>query len=83
MEFKSIAEFKQTILEHSILNAKQIKFVKNKKIRARAVCKGEGNKAFTVFVSRVDDNYTYKMKTFIGKHTCGTVFNKVMQYLSG
>ena len=39
MQFSSLKEFKQAIMEHSVLNDKKVQFVKNDQNRVRAVCK--------------------------------------------
>jgi hypothetical protein len=71
MEFNSLQEFKEAILEHSVLIGRQVKFVKNDATRVRVICKQKCN--FVAFVSRVGKSTTYKMKTLKGKHTCGRV----------
>jgi len=75
MDFKSIAEFKEAITEWSILNLRQIKFVKQDKIRCRAVCKN-ANCNYVVHCSKVADNQTFKIKTLSGDHTCAKTLNK-------
>jgi len=39
MEFSSLKDFKQALMEHSVLNGKEVQFVKNDQKRVRAVCK--------------------------------------------
>nr|KYP63698.1 hypothetical protein KK1_018277 [Cajanus cajan] len=39
MEFSSLQDFKDAIKEHSVLNGRQVKFLKNDKRRVRVVCK--------------------------------------------
>lgn len=39
MEFGTLQQFKDAILEHSVLNGKEIRFPKNDRNRVRAVCK--------------------------------------------
>ncbi|KAJ1433915.1 Transposase, MuDR, plant [Sesbania bispinosa] len=63
MEFTFFKEFKEAIWEHSILNEKKVKFVKNDTLRVRVVC--TKNFDLTRLVSKVGDNNTYKMKTLI------------------
>ncbi|RYQ96710.1 hypothetical protein Ahy_B08g092561 [Arachis hypogaea] len=41
-EFNSIAEFKEAIKEHALLNGRDIRYVKNDKVRCRVKCKGLG-----------------------------------------
>jgi len=39
MKFGSLKDFKQALMEHSVLNGKEVKFVKNDQKRVRVVCK--------------------------------------------
>jgi hypothetical protein len=72
MEFSSLKQFKVAILEHSVLNGKHVKFVKNDVTQVRVVCKKKCK--FLAFVSRVGKSTTFKMKTLNNKHTCGRVY---------
>lgn len=73
MEFSSLKQFKDAILEHSVLNSREIKFVKNDKHRCRVVCKKKTEYRYLVFCSRVVRTTTFKVKTLKPKHTCGMV----------
>jgi len=68
LEFKSLAEFKETITKWNVLNGYEIKFVKNDKIRVRVVCNGKCG--FLALVSQVGDKHTFRMKRWYGDHTC-------------
>lgn len=72
LDFSSIHEFKEAILEHSILNGRQIVFRPNDRVRARAKC----NQKFghVIFCSKVGRSEIYKIKTCRPKHHCGKVF---------
>jgi len=64
MEFCSLKDFKHALMEHNVLNGKEIKFVKNDDKRVRAVCKKKCG--FLIMVSKVGRS-----------HRCGRVmFNK-------
>lgn len=39
LELVSLQEFKKSIIEWSVLNGRQIKYVKNDKVRVRVICK--------------------------------------------
>ena len=39
MEFSSLKDFKQALMKHSVLNGKEVQFVKNDQKRVRVVCK--------------------------------------------
>lgn len=49
MDFSSLKQFKDAILEHSVLNCKKVKFVKNDQVYVRVVC--EANCQFVAYVS--------------------------------
>ncbi|XP_058784424.1 uncharacterized protein LOC131659227 [Vicia villosa] len=66
-------EFKEAIVQWSVLNGREIKFVKNDKVKVRVVCKG--NCGFLALVSKVGNKHTYRMKKWLGPHTCGRVLN--------
>jgi len=73
MEFSSLKQFKDAILEHNVLNSREVKFVKNDKDRCRVVCKKKIECRYLVFCSRVVRTTTFKVKTLKPKHTCGMV----------
>ncbi|KAJ1397079.1 Transposase, MuDR, plant [Sesbania bispinosa] len=73
MEFASLREFKDAILEHFVLNGREVKFVKNDKVRVKLRCKQACE--FLALVSKVGGSSTYRMKTLVPTHTCGRVFN--------
>ncbi|KAJ1434381.1 Zinc finger, CCHC-type superfamily [Sesbania bispinosa] len=73
MEFSSLKEFKEAILQHSVLNGREVYFEKNDKLRVRARCKQSCD--WLAFVSKVGGSSTYRLKTLFSTHTCGRVFN--------
>ncbi|KAK7361174.1 hypothetical protein VNO77_03220 [Canavalia gladiata] len=73
MEFKSLKDFKEAIQEHSVLNGKQIKFVKNDVVRVRVICSKSCE--FKALCSKVGGRRTFRIKTLFGKHTCGRIFD--------
>ncbi|XP_052734133.1 uncharacterized protein LOC108339256 [Vigna angularis] len=72
MEFCSLKKFKNALLEHSVLNGKEVKFVKNDLNRVRAVCKNKCD--FLIMASKVGGKQTFRVKTLVGRHSCGRVF---------
>ncbi|WVY98174.1 hypothetical protein V8G54_030325 [Vigna mungo] len=72
MEFCTLREFKNAVMEHSLLNGKDVKFVKNDGTRARAVCKNKCG--FVIMASKVGCKQTFCVKTLVGQHNCGRVF---------
>ncbi|XP_014506344.1 uncharacterized protein LOC106766100 [Vigna radiata var. radiata] len=71
MEFKSLKDFKSALQEHSVLNGKEVKFIKNDLKRVRTVCKkGCG---FLIMASKVGSSQTFRVKTLVG-HNCGRAF---------
>ncbi|XP_058783754.1 uncharacterized protein LOC131658483 [Vicia villosa] len=73
MEFNALVEFKNAIREWSVLNGREIKFVKNDKVRVRVECRSKCG--FLAHVSKVGDRHTYQLKTWVGTHTCARVLN--------
>ena len=71
-EFCSLGQFKEAIMEHSVLNRKQIKLHKNDVVRCRVVCKN--NYGLLALVSKCRRSETFRMKTLAPQHTCGRVF---------
>ena len=71
-DFCSIKEFKEVILEHSLLNGKQVTFKLNDLTRARAKCIGKCG--FEIFCSKVGRNTTYKITTCKPKYNYGKDF---------
>ena len=72
MESGSLKDFKQALMEHSVLNEKEVKFVKNDQKRVRVICKKKCG--FLIMASRVGGSETYRVKTLIRRHKCGRVF---------
>ncbi|WVZ07385.1 hypothetical protein V8G54_020731 [Vigna mungo] len=72
MEFGSLKEFKNALMEHSVLNGKKIKFMKNDLTRVRAECKKKCG--FLIMASKVGGKETFRVKTLVGRHSCGRVF---------
>ena len=72
MKFCSWKDFKQTLMEHGVLNGKEVQFVKNDQKRVRVVCKKRCG--FLIMVSKVVGRQTFQVKTLVGRHKCGRVF---------
>ena len=60
--------------EYLVLIGKEVSFPKNDETRVKVLCKSKGC-PFKALVSLVEDTTTFRMKTFNGKYTCGSVFN--------
>lgn len=74
MEFRSLKQFKDAVRDHTVLNGRQIRTVKNDGIRYRIKCRRE-DCAFVMLCSKVGGKATFSIKTMIGPHTCPRVFN--------
>ncbi|XP_058776094.1 uncharacterized protein LOC131650398 [Vicia villosa] len=74
MEFSSLRQFKTCILEHNVLNGRDVRFEKNDAVRCRVVCKEKGQCNYTVLCSKVLISTTFKIKTLFAKHKCGRQF---------
>ena len=73
MEFSSLAQFKEAILTHNVLNGFEVKFVKNDDKRCRVQCKKKCG--YVILCSRVVRSTTFKVKTILlPKHKCGRSF---------
>jgi len=72
MELGSLKDFKHALMEHSVLNRKEVKFVKNDHKRVRVVCKRKCG--FLIMVSKVGGKQTFRVKTLVGGHKCGPIF---------
>lgn len=76
MQFTSMKDFKEGIMEFSVLNNYQVNFPKNDHLRFRAMCKTK-ECPFHAFVSKVGEKSTFWLKTLELKHTCARVcYNK-------
>ncbi|RYR01416.1 hypothetical protein Ahy_B06g080278 [Arachis hypogaea] len=71
LEFKSLGQFKDAIREHVLLNEKDIRYVKNDKVRCRVGCRGKKGKCrWMAFASKVGGSDCFRLKTLNGKDTC-------------
>ncbi|XP_058769641.1 uncharacterized protein LOC131643444 [Vicia villosa] len=73
MEFNSLVDFKDVIIEWSVLNGREITFVKNERDRVRVECKGKCG--FLALCSKVGSSKTYQIKTWVGTYSCARVLN--------
>ncbi|RYR54755.1 hypothetical protein Ahy_A06g030036 isoform B [Arachis hypogaea] len=72
LEFKSLGQFKDAIREHALLNGRDIRYIKNDKVRCRVGCRGKKGKCrWMAFASKVGGSNCFWLKTLNGKHTCG------------
>ncbi|XP_058739575.1 uncharacterized protein LOC131611665 [Vicia villosa] len=74
MEFASLKQFKKAVLEHNVLNGREVRFAKNDLTRCRVVCKDKKQCDYTVLCSRVLRTTTFRIKTLYAKHKCGRKF---------
>lgn len=70
MEFSSLKQFKEAILEHNVLNDREVKFRKNDANRCRVICKFFKSCNYKILVSRVGWTTTFRVKTLCLKHIC-------------
>lgn len=73
MEFNSLDDFKQAVRDYNINLGREIKWLKNDKIRARARCKGE-NCSWEIYCAKNNVNHCFQIKTFRDEHSCGRTF---------
>jgi len=72
MEFCSLKQFKQALMEHFVLNGREIKFIKNDNVRVRAIFKRKCG--FLILCSKVEGSQTFRVKTLFDTHNCGIIF---------
>lgn len=71
MEFPSLNQFKSVILEHNVLNGRDVRFEKNDAVRCKVVCKDKKHCDYIVLCSKVLTSTTFIIKTLFQKHKCG------------
>ncbi|XP_058746525.1 uncharacterized protein LOC131619449 [Vicia villosa] len=75
MEFNSLDEFREAIREWSVLNGREVKFVKNESYRVRVECRAKCG--FLILCSKVGHKHTFAIKTIFDKHTCARVLDNI------
>ncbi|XP_058733542.1 uncharacterized protein LOC131605168 [Vicia villosa] len=73
MEFNTLVEFREAIREWSVLNGREITFVKNESYRVRVQCTAKCG--FLVLCSKVAHKHTFAIKTLVDTHTCARVLD--------
>ncbi|XP_058779616.1 uncharacterized protein LOC131653480 [Vicia villosa] len=73
MEFTSLNDFRDAIREWTVLNGREITFVKNEGYRVRDECKAKCS--FLMLCSKVGHKHTYAIKTIKDTHTCARVLD--------
>ncbi|KAI5418497.1 hypothetical protein KIW84_042934 [Lathyrus oleraceus] len=74
MEFFSLKQFKDAILEHNILNSRDVRFEKNDANKCRMVCKDSEKCNYIILCSIVLTSTTFRTKTLFAKHKRGRQF---------
>lgn len=74
MKFSSLKQFKKVVLEHNVLNGREVRFTKNDGNRCRIVCKHKLHCVYAVLCIRVLRTTSFKIKTLFQKHKCGKKF---------
>lgn len=83
MEFSSLENFKKDILEHNVLNGREVTFSKNDATRYRVVRKDKKLCNYIVMCNKVLRSITYKINNLFHKHKCGRYFFKKKPRLIG
>lgn len=71
MEFNSLVEFKDSIIEWSVLNESEVRFVKNDSDKVRVECKAKCG--FVGLCEKFGGKHTYIIKRWDEDHTCARV----------
>ncbi|XP_052198412.1 uncharacterized protein LOC127805696 [Diospyros lotus] len=74
MTFASPAEFKAAVCTYAILNGKQLRCVKNDKLRVRYICVGDCK--FVIYASNERNDGSFVVKTYYPHHECGRGDNR-------
>lgn len=74
MKFSSLKQFKDAILEHNVLNGRDVRFEKNDANRCRVVCKDKEKCNYIVLCIRVLTSTIFRIKTLFAKHKYGSQF---------
>lgn len=73
MLFATKEVFVKAVRMHSIVDRRDIKLVKNDKARVRARC--AGSCPWECYARKKDNEPTFEVRTYLGKHTCKKVWN--------
>ncbi|KAI5441517.1 hypothetical protein KIW84_010843 [Lathyrus oleraceus] len=73
MQFNSPDDFREENREWSVLNGREITFVKNESYRVRVECRDKCG--FLMLCSKVGHKHTYSIKIIIDNHTCDRVLD--------
>ncbi|XP_058776962.1 uncharacterized protein LOC131651313 [Vicia villosa] len=73
MEFNTLDDFREAIREWTILNWREITFVKNEGYRVRVECKAKCG--FLMICSKVGHKHTFAIKTIKDTHTCARILD--------
>ncbi|KAK4421664.1 hypothetical protein Salat_2117000 [Sesamum alatum] len=75
MIFTDAAQFKEAVKAHAVTWQRNIKFVKNDKIRVRAKCEGV-NCPWVVLASKMRNSDAFQIKTINSTHSCGRTLSR-------
>ncbi|KAG8374595.1 hypothetical protein BUALT_Bualt10G0011700 [Buddleja alternifolia] len=75
MLFTDAAKFKAAIRSHAVTWQRDIKFIKNDRIRVRARYNGK-KCPWLVYASNIEDTSTFQIKTLCTTHKCGRTLSK-------
>src|ERR1044072_2180993 len=75
LEFTSLIQYKDVVIENSVLNKYENFFPQNDRTRVLAQCKKKDICTWRMPCSKVGGKHTFAVKTIKGEHTCGRVYN--------
>ncbi|RYQ98917.1 hypothetical protein Ahy_B07g086746 [Arachis hypogaea] len=82
-DMSSIAEFKEVIKEHALLNGRNIRYVKNDQVRCRVRYKDLGGECpWMTFASKVKKFGCVRLKTWKSKHICGRNYSASSNWIA-
>ncbi|CAB4269065.1 unnamed protein product [Prunus armeniaca] len=69
MLFTDCKVFRAAVREHSILQKRDVVFIRNKALKLKVVC-GDLDCEWMIYDSKMQHKNTLQVKTYVGEHTC-------------
>ncbi|CAL9005795.1 unnamed protein product [Prunus brigantina] len=69
MLFTDCKVFRAAVREHSILQKRDVVFIRNKALKLKVVC-GDPDCGWMIYDSKMQHENTLQVKTYVGEHTC-------------
>ncbi|CAL8095357.1 unnamed protein product [Prunus armeniaca] len=73
MLFSDCKVFRAAVREYSILQNRDVVFIRNAALKLKAVC-GDPDCGWMIYASKMQHDKTLQVKTYVGEHTCTQVW---------